>query len=160
MKTFNVLSFLLCSLTFAQAQSQNSPALLSAYLDIKNALVASKLSEATEGAQKLLLQLKDFSTAGLTEEQAKIWETQKASLLTSTESILVAKNLEKQRTAFAALSVDFWMLAKALNPRGETIYYDYCPMKKTYWISKEEPIKNPYYGSSMLTCGKVTEKIN
>ncbi|MAQ74933.1 MAG: hypothetical protein CL613_01215 [Aquimarina sp.] len=30
-------------------------------------------------------------------------------------------------------------------------------MKKAYWLSKEKDIKNPYYGSSMLTCGKVAE---
>lgn len=160
MKTFNLLSFLLCSLTFGQAQAQNATTLLQAYLDVKNTLVASKHSEASEAAQKLLLQLKDFSSAELTSEQEKIWETQKTSMLTSTESIAIAKNLEKQRTAFAALSVDFWVLVKAFNPTTETLYYDYCPMKKSYWISKEEPIKNPYYGSSMLSCGKVTEKLN
>jgi hypothetical protein len=29
-----------------------------------------------------------------------------------------------------------------------------------YWISVDEPIKNPYYGSKMLTCGSITEKSN
>ena len=27
------------------------------------------------------------------------------------------------------------------------------------WLSEEQAIKNPYYGSSMLTCGKITETI-
>ncbi|RYF82932.1 MAG: DUF3347 domain-containing protein, partial [Chitinophagaceae bacterium] len=35
----------------------------------------------------------------------------------------------------------------------------YCPMKKALWLSNEKAIKNPYYGSAMLTCGKVTETI-
>ena len=30
-------------------------------------------------------------------------------------------------------------------------------MKKAAWLSSEKQIKNPYYGSSMLTCGEVTE---
>jgi len=29
-------------------------------------------------------------------------------------------------------------------------------MKKSSWLSNDTSIKNPYYGSSMLTCGKVT----
>jgi len=33
-------------------------------------------------------------------------------------------------------------------------------MKKAVWLSNEKAIKNPYYGSQMLTCGKVVETIN
>jgi hypothetical protein len=29
-------------------------------------------------------------------------------------------------------------------------------MKKASWLSSEAAIKNPYFGSAMLTCGKVT----
>jgi hypothetical protein len=31
--------------------------------------------------------------------------------------------------------------------------------KGANWLSKENAIKNPYYGSSMLTCGKTVEII-
>jgi hypothetical protein len=27
------------------------------------------------------------------------------------------------------------------------------------WLSKENAVKNPYYGSMMLTCGKTVETI-
>jgi hypothetical protein len=33
-------------------------------------------------------------------------------------------------------------------------------MKKSYWLSADEAIKNPYYGNMMLTCGKVSETIS
>lgn len=43
------------------------------------------------------------------------------------------------------------------------IYYQFCPManngKGANWLSKENVVKNPYYGSMMLSCGKVTETI-
>jgi hypothetical protein len=43
------------------------------------------------------------------------------------------------------------------------IYYQYCPMankgKGANWLSMENKIKNPYYGTQMLTCGKVLETI-
>jgi hypothetical protein len=35
----------------------------------------------------------------------------------------------------------------------------YCPMKKANWLSSSATIKNPYYGNSMLTCGKVVETL-
>lgn len=31
--------------------------------------------------------------------------------------------------------------------------------KGATWLSKENVVKNPYYGSMMLSCGKVTETI-
>jgi hypothetical protein len=34
----------------------------------------------------------------------------------------------------------------------------YCPMAKRSWIQKEDAIRNPYYGKSMLTCGSFTKK--
>jgi hypothetical protein len=44
-----------------------------------------------------------------------------------------------------------------------TIYYQNCPMynngKGANWLSKDISIKNPYYGSQMLTCGKTVETI-
>ncbi|HNK84737.1 MAG TPA: mercury transporter, partial [Flavobacteriales bacterium] len=41
------------------------------------------------------------------------------------------------------------------------IYLDHCPMYNggADWLSREKAIKNPYYGSSMLTCGSVKETI-
>ncbi|RYF85874.1 MAG: DUF3347 domain-containing protein, partial [Chitinophagaceae bacterium] len=39
------------------------------------------------------------------------------------------------------------------------VYVQYCPMKKATWLSSEKQIRNPYYGSSMLTCGEVTETL-
>jgi len=39
------------------------------------------------------------------------------------------------------------------------LYQQYCPMKKSYWLSKDAAIKNPYYGKQMLTCGKVSDTL-
>jgi hypothetical protein len=42
-------------------------------------------------------------------------------------------------------------------------YYQFCPMAKdgkgANWLSKENAVKNPYYGTMMLSCGKVIETI-
>jgi hypothetical protein len=57
------------------------------------------------------------------------------------------------------------MLSKDVNDlikifgTDKKIYRD-CPMydqgKSGYWISEFKEIKNPYYGSEMLTCGGIT----
>ena len=51
-------------------------------------------------------------------------------------------------------------LAKAVKLTGDPIYKQYCPMKKTNWLSNEKAIKNPYYGNAMLTCGNIAETIS
>ena len=46
---------------------------------------------------------------------------------------------------------------------SEPVYYNNCPMfndgKGANWLSKESAVKNPYYGSQMMTCGKTVETI-
>lgn len=79
-------------------------------------------------------------------------------MLESAREIASSKELEKQRTAFAELSASFWLVVKESDTGTRNIYYDYCPMKESYWISEEVAIKNPYYGASMLNCGTVKAK--
>ena len=69
------------------------------------------------------------------------------------------KDLKKQREYFADLSSNMATVAKSLQLGNQTIYLQYCPMKKSAWLSSEKQIRNPYYGSSMLTCGEVTETL-
>lgn len=46
------------------------------------------------------------------------------------------------------------------NPGTEKVYVQHCPMANSDqgadWLSMDEDIRNPYYGSQMLTCG-ITE---
>lgn len=82
---------------------------------------------------------------------------QKAQLQKATEKLTKAGNdLEKQRATFNEVSTIMWKLVKDSDKVSQS-YYQYCPMKKAYWLSNEKDIKNPYYGSSMLTCGKIAE---
>jgi len=48
---------------------------------------------------------------------------------------------------------------KALKLNTAIVYRTYCPMKKSYWLSEAAAIKNPYYGSEMLTCGEVKQTL-
>lgn len=137
------LAVMLCGYT---ASAQDTQALLDSYLKVKNALVKSDskaASEAVDAFYKKIKSEKDFA--------------QKEALLQSVEKMNKAGNLEKQRAALNDVSVQMWKLVESTAKVDEPVYYQYCPMKKAYWLSTEKEIKNPYYGSSMLTCGKVTD---
>lgn len=133
-------------LTAYSAFAQNSNRLLGGYLQVKNALVAGDTKAADEAItvlQQVIGSEPDFK--------------QKDALAKATEKMAKAGNLEKQRASFADVSTIAWSIVKASDSLKQEVYYQYCPMKKAYWLSTEAAIRNPYYGASMLTCGKVAE---
>jgi hypothetical protein len=78
------------------------------------------------------------------------------------QHISESKDIAHQRDHFSSLSTAMYQLLKTAKA-NTTVYYDHCPMyndgKGANWLSKDAAIKNPYYGSMMLSCGKVQETI-
>ncbi len=132
-------------LTFS-AIAQNATPLLSNYIKVKNALVNGEGKVAAEAATALQKSIQE-STAF----------AQKENLQNAVNKLVAAKNIEKQRIAFTDVSVLMWAFVKGNTAVKEEVFYQYCPMKKAYWLSTEKEIRNPYYGASMLECGKVVE---
>src|SRR5690606_10248268 len=76
------------------------------------------------------------------------------------DAIRIYKDLVEQRKSFKELSESMIELANAA-PRSDAIHLQHCPMYEggSNWLSREKEIRNPYYGSKMLTCGSVMETI-
>ena len=98
----------------------------------------------------------------LTTEEHNVWMKVMKDLAFDAEHIADTKSAEHQRDHFTTLSKNMYALMK-ISKQDMPIYYQHCPMfdngKGADWLSKEEPIKNPYYGNQMLTCGKTVETI-
>lgn len=129
---------------FSQNQEASASTLLKNYLDIKDALVKSDSKQAAIYASEMQATL-----------EKEISLNEKDALLKAVQQVTKEKNIEKQRTAFMNLSTLIWSVIDNSNDLTQDVYYQYCPMKKAYWLSAEKVIKNPYYGSKMLTCGSV-----
>ncbi len=106
---------------------------LDAYVEVQEALAADNFEVART-------QLAEF---------AQITDTTTRAL---TETALSAPNIEALRSNFKPLSE--LLLAQNL-PQG--FARAYCPMydNGSSWIQRDGPVRNPYYGSFMLTCGVV-----
>jgi hypothetical protein len=85
---------------------------------------------------------------------------QKKELLETVQQLVKTTDLEKQRTLFSSISLLIWELVKTNDDIKSSIYYQYCPMKKSYWVSENPVIKNPYYGAKMLSCGSESDRKN
>lgn len=141
--------------SFAQenkVQSQLSQ-LLTSYYGIKDALVAGNINTASTSAEQFVKTLQGI-------DEITVSKDKQNALLSDAGHISETKDIKHQREHFTSLSNNMVALAKSLKLTTEPIYQAYCPMKKANWLSRDKAIKNPYYGSSMLTCGKVVETIN
>ena len=135
----------------ANNQSQN-PELLPLYFSVKDALVSGNTDLASSKASELVNALNSPEGKTITGDS---WN----EILKHSEKISDSKDLKAQRQNFADLSLEMIVLAKKSKLSTELVYTMYCPMKKASWLSSSATIKNPYYGNSMLTCGKVVETL-
>ena len=129
---------------------------LSAYYDLKDALVADNAKLAAAKVAVLKNAFSALETTNWSEKQRATYAKTKKDIQKIADD---GANIEKQRTDFESLSNNLFSITKALKINTETVYLQYCPMKNASWMSSEKAIKNPYYGKSMLTCGQVNETL-
>ncbi|HEV8271442.1 MAG TPA: DUF3347 domain-containing protein [Chitinophagaceae bacterium] len=141
--------------SFAQDSTQQHQLsqLLSQYYNIKDALVAGNGDDASAKAEEFIKTANSIDYKLISEGNIN-------ALLKDATPISETKDIKKQREHFANLSNNMAALAKSVKLSAQPIYQAYCPMKKANWLSSDKEIKNPYFGSAMLTCGKVVETIN
>lgn len=143
---------------FSQDKQSTFSPLLTNYYSIKNALVKSDAASAAKGSNNFVTAIVGLDAKTLSAEEQTAFNDTQEKLLGFAKTVSANKDLEKQRAAFQGLSDNMITLVKATKFEGE-IYVDYCPMKKASWLSGDKPIKNPYYGSSMLACGTIKETL-
>lgn len=135
---------------------------LNYYFELKDALVKSDGKAASAIAEKLLISYKAVQMNKLTNEEHTVWMKVMKDLAFDTEHIEETKDVKHQREHFNTLSDNMYLLLKVSKQETAT-YYQHCPMankgKGANWLSKENSIKNPYYGAQMLNCGKTIETI-
>jgi len=77
-------------------------------------------------------------------------------LRTLVDEVLATGDIDSMRRAFKGLSEE--MSGRELPP-GYVVAF--CPMadgfQGAHWVQREGPVRNPYFGSSMLECGEVVE---
>lgn len=141
----------------------STDAIIADYLKVKNALAKDDSKQAAALSKTLVVTIaatnSDKVDAKLKDKYTSISSdaTKQAGLLATN-----AGKISVQRTAFASLSKDINELLETFGT-NQKLYQDYCPMydqgKSGYWISEIKDIKNPYYGSEMLTCGGMIKEI-
>jgi hypothetical protein len=139
----------------ADAQLQS---VYDAYFTVKDALIKSDAKLTSAKANDLLAAITAVKMDKLKSNEHTAWMKVVKKLSADAKSISTTSDLKKQRETFKSLSKNTYELIK-VSKSTEVVYKQYCPMADADWLSKEKAVKNPYYGSSMLTCGNVVETI-
>ncbi|MDP3681020.1 MAG: DUF3347 domain-containing protein [Flavobacterium sp.] len=138
--------------------------IVSSYLKLKNALVKDDSKAAANAGKGLYATFEKVNSNTISNVKLKnkyndIAENAKKNVKHIGDN---AGKIDRQREYFALLSKDVHDLIKTFGT-DQKLYQDYCPMynegKDGYWISETKDVKNPYYGSEMLTCGRMVEAI-
>ena len=133
--------------------------ILTEYYQLKNALLTGDATAASAAAGGMLQAITGADMKSMTAADHSAFVALQDKLAYDARHISESKDINHQREHFAALSANLYKLAKQVKLSSKAIYEDYCPMKKAYWLSDDQEIKNPYFGSTMPTCGKVAATI-
>ncbi len=150
-------------MTLTEMQKANQlDAVYENYFAIKDALVKTDGNAASAKANELLISINTLKMSELKIDAHTVWMKVMNDLKADATLIYNSTDAKKQRASFDTLSENIYQLIK-VSKTETPVYYQHCPMandgKGANWLSKENTIKNPYYGSMMLSCGKVVETI-
>jgi len=132
------------------------------YFAVKDALVRTDGASASTSSKTLFTEINNIKMDNLSMDVHMAWMKVFENLKEDAEHIADIKDIGRQRDHFTSLSKNIYEVMKISKQETPT-YYQFCPMandgKGANWLSKENTIKNPYYGSQMLNCGNTVETI-
>lgn len=132
------------------------------YFAVKDALVRTDGASASTSSKTLFTEINNVKMDKLSMDVHMAWMKVFENLKEDAEHISDIKDIGRQRDHFISLSKNIYEVMKISKQETPT-YYQFCPMandgKGANWLSKENAIKNPYYGSQMLNCGNTVETI-
>lgn len=143
--------------------SQQLGLVVTTYLKVKDALVASDASTTSVQAKGIGAALKNVDMTLLQGDAHVKWMEKLKVMERSVKLIEAAKDIEIQRASFSQLTDALYASITTFGIEGLHAYYQFCPMafdsKGAYWISREKQISNPYFGEQMLRCGETKETL-
>ena len=152
-----------CRQRWKKDQLENKAELKKKDKSSKDALVKEDSKSTSANATTLLNKLNKVDMKLLSDNKAhNHWMSLEGEIKSSATSISETSDIKSQRDHFKHLSSHL-INAVQLFGVDEKVYVEFCPMADNnngaYWLSKEEKVINPYFGSAMLTCGEVKQVI-
>ena len=124
--------------------------ILGQYFVIQKSLAADSVNGVSQSAgiiEKISHQVAYSNAAAKTQLTA----------LSGAAASLQTNDLKTARKEFGDLSDKLIAYLKTTGAKMNPPYQFYCPMAKKSWLQPDKQVRNPYYGSSMPTCGELVQ---
>jgi hypothetical protein len=147
-------------MAITNGQDVKAEAILKDYFNLKDALVSDDNDKAKSLGMTLTKSLKSLDASGYSESEKTELKDIMEDAIEHAEHI-GKSDIKHQREHFKILSKDIIDMV-AVTGTATKLYEQFCPMYDggTAWLSMNKEVRNPYYGSAMLKCGKVQREIN
>lgn len=131
------------------------------YFQVKNGLVNDNFTESKKVVSGMDQALGTVNMNLLNGQGHDLWMELVSGIKDASTKMFQAPNIEEARKHFSMLSFHILEMTETFGLDKDVVYKDYCPMafgdQGAFWLSEKKDITNPYFGSSMLTCGEVKQ---
>ena len=143
------------NLSFAGSEQfdEKMQPILTEYLKMAGTLASDKTDGVIESAKKIESLAGNLSPSLVTGEHASHYRSIPKNISEGAKKMALAKDIATLRAALVGLSKPMVMWTSMSKPSGINVIY--CSMNPGSWLQKEAKIRNPYYGSKMLSCGEI-----
>ena len=134
------------------------------YLALGEALATDDFQEAQRYSASLRSAVVAVDSNSLTGDAKEMWHNNRPELEMPISSMEKARDIAAMRSEFSSLSRQIGTLAGTFG-FGEVglIYELHCPMafqgKGAVWYQSSDQVRNPYFGSVMLSCADRVEQV-
>jgi hypothetical protein len=126
--------------------------ILTEYLKIQTALAADETEGIEDAVQAIGNLAKKLDPAMTHGEHAAHYENIPKDILVACGKLHEAQDIGTIREAFKDLSKPLSMWVTMAKPEGTSVMY--CSMEEAGWVQHGAEVANPYFGSSMRSCGE------
>ncbi|NIM13466.1 MAG: DUF3347 domain-containing protein [Candidatus Aminicenantes bacterium] len=149
--------------TIPTAFQETIDGMADAYFAVHQALSSDNLGGAQKSAADLQKKLALVDMNLLKGNAHMIWMNLEKKIKENSQKLKKAKDIEAARVHLEVLTEPLATAIKLFGSRKTTVYRFHCPMafdnKGAYWLQNSSETRNPYFGSSMLTCKDSVETL-
>lgn len=137
--------------------------LYASYLKAQVGLAGDDLDSARNALEVMGQLLEGVSPTGLSAEHRTVWREDLPLLRAAIESAARAEGIEPLRDSFGAVSLSMLTLVHEFgHDASSNLVEVFCPMAfndvGASWLQVGQDVRNPYFGTSMLSCGEIREE--
>jgi len=125
--------------------------------------VESDAGGAFKESQNLLKQIGSIDMGLFSGDTHEYWMDKSQLVKTSLIEIKQNARIDDIRKSFVPISENLIKIFKAFGTGNNKAFVQFCPMANqdigAFWLSTDKQIKNPFYGSMMLSCGETRDTI-